>query len=520
MRLSINSRPAITACASLLGKLVSSIRSLLLFLCCVATLASAAPRQLSLQIELSTGERVDYLFYEPQQASDGEVLPLLLFLHGGGESGDGLEKVKTHGPPREIEEGREFPMFVVSPLNPDAKGFWDEDRLSRFLDALQEKVEFDKARVYLAGMSRGGYGAYRLAMENPDRFAAMIVLCGAAPSPYANWLGDLPVWMIHGEKDKSIPVAESVRMEKAIREVGGNVRLTLYPEAGHDVWTRTFQDPKTINWLLSHRRGGESVVEFEDVLITFGETQAALKRAGKGIQQFSVAQPNGKRFHAESVQNTYVARLLDNDKLAGIKGAVVGKRGQDAFGIEGPLSATLFQSGWHLSKNQPVIEIREGENPGIETELGIILSKPITKELADIAALKEHIEALVPVIELPSGKMDWSEKPRAVDLIAANVGSDNYIVGEKYTDLSIDLDALPVQLFAGDKIINETSGGAANRGQWWNFLHQVNWAVKQGYELKPGNLVITGALGKIRKDGVGSYRATFGDLGEIRFSLK
>jgi len=198
---------------------------------------------------------------------------------------------------------------------------------------------------------------------------------------------------------------------------------------------------------------------------------------------------------------------------------VAGKGGQDAFQIDAPLSAVLFRSGWHPAKNRPVIAIRPGANPGIETELGIILAQPISVELKSIDELKARVKAIVPVIELPAGQHDWPQKPKAVDLVAANVDSDHYIVGEECTDLSINLDAIPVQLFHQEKMIHETTGGDAHRGQWWNFLHQVNWAVRQGYQVEAGHLIISGALGKIGRDGAGSYRATFGQLGTIEFSL-
>lgn len=213
--------------------------------------ALAADRQEARQLTLPTGEIIDYLLYTPAESANA---PLLLFLHGGGESGRDLAKVKTHGPPKEIENGRDYPMFVVSPLNPDKTGFWDEDRLARFLDALRTELKFDQSRLYLAGMSRGAYGAYRLAMEDPKRFAALIALCGAAPAPYAKWLGDLPVWIIHGEKDQSIPVEQSRAMARALEQAGHKPRLTIHPDAGHDVWTRTFQSPETIKWLLAHHR--------------------------------------------------------------------------------------------------------------------------------------------------------------------------------------------------------------------------------------------------------------------------
>lgn len=206
------------------------------------------------EVTLPTGEKVRFLAHLHSQDSDDSPPPLLLFLHGGGESGDDIEKVVTHGPPKEVEDGRTFPFIVISPLNPDGKGFWDEDRLARFLDHIEDELHFDSNRVYLVGMSRGGYGAYRLAMENPDCFAAMIVLCAAAPAPYAGWLPKIPIWLIHGDKDPVIPVTESIRMEKAILDTGGNVTLTRRPNAGHDVWSDTFASDDFVEWLMQHQR--------------------------------------------------------------------------------------------------------------------------------------------------------------------------------------------------------------------------------------------------------------------------
>lgn len=260
---------------------------------------------------------------------------------------------------------------------------------------------------------------------------------------------------------------------------------------------------------------------FEDRLLSFAEEQAAAMGSGAPLKQFSVAFPETAAVHAETVQKHYVARrLADGESFAGIKGAVVGAGGQQMFGIEGPLSAVLFQSGWHEAGEAPTqIPVREDAAPGVETELGIILSKSIVAELADVDALRAFVEAVVPVIELPAGRHDWKEKPKAVDLIAANVDSDHYIVGKGHTDLSLDLEALKIRLLEGGAVRNETTGGDARNGQWWNFLHQVNWAVRQGYPLEPGHLVITGALGKIHRADSGSFRAEFGELGVIEFEL-
>ena len=201
-----------------------------------------------------------YLLALPEgYTPDGEPLPLLLFLHGGGESGSDLEKVKRHGPPKLIEAGRNFPFIVVSPQNPGSAAFWDEDVLIRLLDHLQATLNVDSDRIYLTGLSRGGYGAWMLALENPGRFAAFIPISGAAPSPYAAWLKDLPTWVFHGALDPVIPVTESERMVAAIQARGGDVRLTVYPDAKHDAWTATYDNPEIYEWLLQHHRSQRPV---------------------------------------------------------------------------------------------------------------------------------------------------------------------------------------------------------------------------------------------------------------------
>lgn len=251
----------------------------------------------------------------------------------------------------------------------------------------------------------------------------------------------------------------------------------------------------------------------------FGKRSATAHSEGRPIPQFSVEFPGATLGMAEITQKAFVARILEGKTFGGIKGAVVGAGGQELFGIDQALSAVLLAEGRLEAADRPEVAIREGASPGVETELGILLDKPITEPVADIPSLKSLVRAIVPVIELPAGRHDWPEKPRATDLVAANVDSDLYLVGEEYRDLSLDLDAVAIRLERDGRPINETTGGAAKGGQWTNFLRQVNWAVAQGYDLRPGHLVITGALGKISREGTGDYRADFGPLGEIRFSL-
>jgi predicted peptidase len=122
------------------------------------------------------------------------------------------------------------------------------------LDAFIAEHKVDPDRIYLTGLSRGGYGAWRLAMEDPDRFAAMVVISGAAPAPYAGWLQDLPIRVFHGDQDDDIPVEESQRIVTTLKARGADVELTVYPGVGHDAWTQTYADPAVWEWLFQHRR--------------------------------------------------------------------------------------------------------------------------------------------------------------------------------------------------------------------------------------------------------------------------
>lgn len=204
----------------------------------------------------TTGAPLRYLLYLPDDYASAaqERFPLLLFLHGGGEGGADLEKVKQHGPPKLIEDGESFPMLVVSPQNPSLTQFWDDQKLIRLLDEIEGSHRVDPNRVYLSGLSRGGYGAWRLAIQNPDRFAALIPISGGGPLPYVNKIKAVPTWVFHGGQDPVIPLSESERMVDALREAGGNVQLTVYPESGHDAWTQTYSNPEVFEWLLAQKK--------------------------------------------------------------------------------------------------------------------------------------------------------------------------------------------------------------------------------------------------------------------------
>ena len=194
----------------------------------------------------------NYLIYLPEgYESDSKQWPLVLFLHGAGERGSDIELVKRNGPPKLVEEGQKFPFILVSPQCPE-RAIWDNKLLIALLDEVESKYNVDKCRVYLTGLSMGGHATWSLAIQSPERFAAIIPVCGRGYPQDVYVLKDVPVWVFHGQKDDIVSIIDGQKMVNALENAGGFVKFTIYPEAGHDAWTETYNNPEVYIWLLSH----------------------------------------------------------------------------------------------------------------------------------------------------------------------------------------------------------------------------------------------------------------------------
>jgi predicted peptidase len=204
--------------------------------------------------EVKVTVKLGYLLYLPKGYEKGDKeWPLVLFLHGAGETGNDLAKVKAHGPPKLIEAGKEFPAVVVSPQAP--RFGWDPETLNALLDDVTAKYKVDKDRVYVTGLSMGGMGTWALAASRPERFAAIIPICGRGTPRDAKVLRDIPIRIYQGAKDPLIRAETAEAMHKALKEAGAkDVELTIYPDADHDSWTRTYDNPKVWEWLFAQKR--------------------------------------------------------------------------------------------------------------------------------------------------------------------------------------------------------------------------------------------------------------------------
>lgn len=180
--------------------------------------------------------------------------PLMIFLHGSGERGEDIARVKVHGPPKHAERNPDFPFILISPLLP-AEQDWDLAKLDRILEHVMATLPVDPDRVYLTGLSRGGHATWRWGAAEPERFAALAPVAGRGDAQTACALRDKPVWAFHGDRDDVVPPEGSFVMSRAIRACEGhNSRLTIYPDLGHNAWDPAYEDPELYLWLLSQRR--------------------------------------------------------------------------------------------------------------------------------------------------------------------------------------------------------------------------------------------------------------------------
>lgn len=237
------------------------------------------------------GNTLNYRILFPQDFDENKRYPLVLFLHGRGESGNDNEKQLVHGSKLFLDSSKEYPAIVIFPQCPKTDYWSNVDRtqrddgslhfeyptdrpanpaLSAVMDLVNQQLEkpyVDENRLYVTGLSMGGMGTWELLWRMPEKIAAAAPICGGGAPEKASVMANIPIWAFHGMKDDVVVPRLSIRMVKAIQKEGGLAKITLFPDANHNAWDPTFAEPNYLPWLFSKYKG-ESYSLFVDSLMS------------------------------------------------------------------------------------------------------------------------------------------------------------------------------------------------------------------------------------------------------------
>ncbi|MCS4164572.1 prolyl oligopeptidase family serine peptidase [Sphingobacterium paramultivorum] len=188
---------------------------------------------------------------------ESEKQPVFVFLHGRSLSGTNLDRVKRYGVLYAINKGQEVPGIIVAP---QSRGGWDPDKVIEIIDYVIEHYNADPDRIYVCGMSMGGYGTMDVAGKYPERVAAAVAICGGGSSQYASNLTQVPIWLHHGTADRAVPISESRKIMNAIKreDPDANVSLNVIKGGTHGSVERLFHDDAIYNWMLKFKKKHKS----------------------------------------------------------------------------------------------------------------------------------------------------------------------------------------------------------------------------------------------------------------------
>jgi predicted peptidase len=212
--------------------------------------------QIALTSNASIKNDLNYLLYKPADYdTSGKSYPLVVWLHGGDQGGSDIEKVRTSGLPKLIEGGKEFPFLVFSPQNPSEELLYPIEKVGAALEDVVAQHRVDRSRIYVIGYSRGGFGAWALAQQFPERFAAIVPIAGGGNRHYLNRTNEKAAfWVFHGTEDAVIPLSDSVVLYERLKGLKRNVRFSVLEDVDHTaVEAAALNDPKIWEWLLNQR---------------------------------------------------------------------------------------------------------------------------------------------------------------------------------------------------------------------------------------------------------------------------
>lgn len=424
---------------------------------------------------------------------------------------------------------------------PAFTGMIDAQRAMGLIRSHAGKWQIDPASLGFMGFSAGGeIGAWLVthssgrayeAVDAADQqscrpdFAALIYSGGllqrggALKEPIATNLNHNlpPIFLAHAFDDAS---ENSLQLALALKRAGVPTEFHLFHEGAHGFGARDTGVPASewknrfTAWLgeLGH-------LDAPPVRSLAAGTVTALK-SGDAPPAFASQWPQGTLADAHAVQRRVIRVLRTEDRVAGYKGAGASAAAQTALGIEAPLTGVLFRSGRIEASPDLRIERAAGESIVVETEIGYVMGVDFSFAVPTAEHARDAVAAVVPVIELPRSFASHGGSPDARNMVAANIGSARYIVGQPIAPGTTDPNTWKISLRRDGALLHETTGDSAKGGQWHNLLSILNQITAQGHIIREGDIILCGALGKVHPGEPGKYEARFGDAATLTFEVR
>ena len=259
---------------------------ILIALACMLTFSTAAKAQYDflrpVKGEIPGG--YDFWVYTPTDYYYSlETTPVVMFLHGASLCSKDMNRSRRYGPLDAIVRGRQIDALVIVPQNPG--GVWNPDKLNDILEWTKKNYAMDSTRVYVLGMSLGGYGTMDFAAAYPDKIAAAMALCGGCSAKDKSGLGRLPLWIIHGTGDRAVPVKQSQIVVKQLQDTNNDKRLRFdwLRGASHGALARILYMRKTYEWLFSHSTADPGRPVRPDITIDNSDLKKAYNDMKRGV---------------------------------------------------------------------------------------------------------------------------------------------------------------------------------------------------------------------------------------------
>ncbi len=231
----------------------------------------------------------NFWLYAPKEyVAEHRKVPVIIFLHGASLCGNNLQRVRRYGLLHAIEKGRYYPAMVVAPQNPG--GAWNPKKIAKILDWVETHHNVDSTRIYVIGMSLGGYGTLDFAGTYPERIAAAMALCGGSTLKDVSGLGKVPLWILHGTADRAVPVSASQKVVKTMQDSGNDslLRFDWLKGASHGDLARILYLKQTYDWLFSHSLKDTPRVLDKDIPISLQDMKEAYEYLSPEETRFDI----------------------------------------------------------------------------------------------------------------------------------------------------------------------------------------------------------------------------------------